>query len=138
MKLTPARKTMRMSNVHHAKSVASAFIEAFNEQDHKALAQTLNYPHIRLAKGAFHTMATEADFIRTSQNAQETLINEGWDHTVIESMETIHEGQDKVHLAIKNHRINNSGDAYNRFDTLWIVTLAEDHWGIQFRSSYLR
>ena len=53
-------------------------------------------------------------------------------------METVHEGQDKVHLAIKNHRINNSGDAYNSFDTLWIVTLAEDHWGIQFRSSYLR
>jgi hypothetical protein len=53
-------------------------------------------------------------------------------------MEVVHEGDDKVHLAIKNHRIDKSGDIYNSFETLWIVTLDEGHWGIQFRSSYLR
>ena len=127
-----------MSNSDQAKSVAIAFIEAFNEQHHSNLAQTLNYPRIRLAKGYFHTISTEEDFVTLSQNSQEALKKEGWDHTVVESMEAVHEGDDKVHLAIKNHRIDESGEIYNSFDTLWIVTLDDDHWGIQFRSSYLR
>jgi hypothetical protein len=127
-----------MSNSDQAKSVASAFIKAFNEQHHSNLAQTLNYPHIRLAIGRFHTISTKEDFVTLSQNSQEALEKEGWDHTVVESMEVVHEGDDKVHLAIKNHRIDKSGDIYNSFETLWIVTLDEGHWGIQFRSSYLR
>jgi len=127
-----------MSNSDQAKSVAFALIKAFNEQHHSNLAQTLNYPHIRLAKGYFHTISTKEDFITLSQNSQEALKKEGWDHTVVESMETVHEGDDKVHLAIKNHRIDKSGDIYNSFETLWIVTLDDGHWGIQFRSSYLR
>ena len=127
-----------ISFTNRAKSVASAFIRAFNDQDHDKLAETLNYPHIRLAKGYFHTISTKEDFITLSQNSQEALKKEGWDHTVVESMEAVHEGDDKVHLAIKNHRIDKSGEIYNSFETLWIVTLNDGHWGIQFRSSYLR
>ena len=127
-----------MSSSDQTKSVASAFIEAFNNQDHHELARTLNYSHIRLALGRFYTISSKEDFINLSQNSEEALRKEGWDHTVVESMETVHEGDDKVHLAIKNHRIDESGEIYNSFDTLWIVTLDDDHWGIQFRSSYLR
>ena len=127
-----------MFSSDQAKSVASAFIEAFNNQDHHELARTLNYSHIRLALGRFYTISSKEDFINLSQNSEEALRKEGWDHTVVESMETVHEGDDKVHLAIKNHRIDESGEIYNSFDTLWIVTLDDDHWGIQFRSSYLR
>lgn len=32
-------------------NAARAFIDAFNAQNHEALAATLNYPHIRLAGG---------------------------------------------------------------------------------------
>lgn len=124
-----------MSSSDQAKSVASAFIEAFNNQDHHELARTLNYSHIRLALWRFYTISSKEDFIYLGQNSEEAL---SWDHTVVESMETVHEGDDKVHLAIKNHRIDESGEIYNSFDTLWIVTLDDDHWGIQFRSSYLR
>ena len=57
-------------------AVARQFIVMFNDQNHDALAATLNYPHVRLAN--------------------------------------------------------------DRFDTLWIATLDDGHWGIQFRSSFLR
>ena len=40
----------RMSISDQAKLVASNFIQAFNAQDHQAIAKTLNYPHIRLAR----------------------------------------------------------------------------------------
>tara|TARA_B100000945_G_scaffold18117_1_gene13344 strand:+ start:851 stop:1234 length:384 start_codon:yes stop_codon:yes gene_type:complete len=127
-----------MSISDQAKLVASNFIQAFNAQDHQAIAKTLNYPHIRLAKGKFQTIANQEEFEALSERAENSLRNEGWDHTVVESMESIHVGEDKVHLSIKNHRVTKSGDIYNSFETLWIVTLNDEHWGIQFRSSYLK
>jgi hypothetical protein len=47
-----------------AKAAAYAFIDAFNHQDHEALADTLNYPHIRLANGRFVRVETRPDFVR--------------------------------------------------------------------------
>jgi len=51
-----------MSNSDQAKLMASNFIHAFNAQDHQAIAKTLNYPHIRLAKGEFQTIANQEEF----------------------------------------------------------------------------
>ncbi len=121
-----------------AKAAAYAFIDAFNHQDHEALADTLNYPHIRLANGRFVRVETRPDFVRMSQSNEPKLKAEGWHHTTVESCEVVHEGEDKVHLAIRNHRCRVDDSIYNTFDTLWIATLIDGHWGIQFRSSYLR
>ena len=44
-----------------------AFIDAFNAQDHEALATTLNYSHVRLAGGAFTTVATAEEFVARSK-----------------------------------------------------------------------
>ena len=127
-----------MSISDQAKLMASNFIHAFNAQDHQTIAKTLNYPHIRLAKGEFQTIANQEEFAVLSEQGDNWLRNESWDHTVVESMEPIHVGEDKVHLAIKNHRVTKSGDIYDSFETLWIVSLNDQHWGIQFRSSHLR
>ena len=54
------------------------------------------------------------------------------------SVQVVHSGEDKVHVAIRNDRCRADGTVYNQFDTLWIATLQDGHWGIQFRSSYLR
>ena len=127
-----------MSNRDQAKLAASNFSHAFNAQDHQAIAKTLNYPHIRLAKGEFQAIANQEELALLSEQDENRLGNESWDHTVVESMEPIHVGEDKVHLAIKNHRVTKSGDIYDSFETLWIVTLIDQHWGIQFRPSYLK
>lgn len=121
-----------------ARTCAYAFIDAFNRQDHEALANTLNYPHIRLAKGHFARVEDPTHFIELSRSAEPNLRAEGWHHTTVASCEVVHEGEDKVHLMIRNHRCHEDDSIYNTFDTLWIVTLIDGHWGIQFRSSYLR
>ena len=127
-----------MSISDQAKLMASNFIHAFNALDQQAFAKTLNYPHIRLTKGEFQTIAHHEKFAVLSEHAENSLRNEGWDHAAVESMESIHVGEDKVHSSIKSHRVTKSGDIYNSFETLWIVTLNDRHWGIQFRSSYSR
>ena len=68
-----------MSISDQAKLMASNFIPAFNAQDHQAIAKTLNYPHIGLAKGAFQTIANHEKFAVLSERAENSLRNEGWD-----------------------------------------------------------
>lgn len=114
------------------------FIAAFNAQDHERLAASLNYPHVRLANGSFYTADNAEGFAQRSAGNKQRLIDEGWHHTTVSDMNAVHLGPDKVHVALRMDRCAENGDVYNRFDTLWIVTLQEGHWGIQFRSSYLR
>ena len=119
------------------KAVARAYMDAFNRGDISAQADTFNFPHIRLAEGKFVAMETGDDYRKTGARIQALLEEEGWHHTVLESLEVIHAGPDKVHLVIENTRRRADDTIYNRFKTLWIATLQDGHWGIQFRSSYL-
>ncbi len=126
-----------MNEEDSAKAAVEAFIAAFNAQDHDALADTLNYPHVRLANGRFVTVETHEDFVEMSKRGQSHLAAEGWDHTILRNMTVVHSGSDKVHLELNIDRCHADGSIYNQFETLWIATLQDDHWGIQFRSSYL-
>jgi len=114
-----------------------AFIRTFNAQDHERQADTLNYPHIRLANGKFTTIENAEAFIAGSRRGEPRLQEEGWHHTVLASLEVVHAGTDKVHIAIRNDRCRADGTVYHSFDTFWIATLVDGHWGIQFRSSFL-
>lgn len=121
-----------------ATSTAQRFIKAFNAQDHEALADTLNYPHIRLANDRFVTVDNRDDFVAMSARNKPRLDAEGWHHTVLTSIEVVHSGESKVHLSLAIDRCHEDGTVYNQFDTLWIATCDDGHWGIAFRSSYLR
>ncbi len=126
-----------MNEEDSAKATVEAFIAAFNAQDHDALADTLNYPHVRLANGRIVTVETQEDFVEMSKRGKSYLAAEGWDHTILRGMTVVHSGNDKVHLALNIDRCHADDSVYNQFDTLWIATLQDGHWGIQFRSSYL-
>jgi len=52
-------------------------------------------------------------------------------------MDVVQQGPDKAHCALVNHRCRADGAAYLEFDTFWIVTNQDGHWGVKFRSSYL-
>ncbi|PON13758.1 hypothetical protein C2W62_32640 [Candidatus Entotheonella serta] len=120
-----------------AKDVARAFVDAFNHRDAQTLADTINFPHVRLANGRFLRLETREDFLAREARVGPALAAEGWSHTVMESIDVVHEGPDTVHLAIEHTRRHADETVYQRFETLWIVTLQNGHWGIQFRSSYL-
>lgn len=119
-------------------SAVHAFIDAFNKQDHEAHARSLNYPHIRLANGRYLRVDSAEEFTQISAKGEARLVEEGWHHTVVRSMEVIHAGPDKEHIALTIDRCRENGEVYNSFDTFWIATCQEGHWGIQFRSSFLR
>ena len=121
-----------------AEAAARAFIAAFNAQDHAALAATLNYPHVRLAVGRFVTVADADEFAERSRGLEPQLRAQGWHHTEVAQLAVVHAGADKAHVAMTIDRCREDGSVYNRFDTLWVATCVDGHWGIQFRSSFLR
>lgn len=118
------------------KAAVEEFVDAFNAQDHERLAASLNYPHIRLTRD-FTRVETAAEFIERSRAGESRLREEGWHHTEIGAINPVQVGRDKVHLVLTMNRCRADGGVYNAFETLWIATLVDDHWGIQFRSSYL-
>ena len=119
-------------------ATAQAWQDAFNAQDHERQAEQTNFPHVRLANGRFATTESSEVFIENGRANKPKLLAEGWHHTVSKSMDVVQSGDDKVHIAIYNQRCREDGTAYKSFDTFWIVTLQDGHWGVKFRSSYLR
>jgi hypothetical protein len=119
------------------KAAAHACMDAVNRGDVAAQADSFNFPHIRLAEGKFTILETRDDYLKNGARMKVALEEAGWHHSVMESLEVIQEGPDKVHLAIENTRRRADDTVYHRFKTLWIATLQDGHWGIQFRSSYL-
>ena len=117
------------------KAAVRAFIDAFNTRDSAAMADAFHFPHIRFASGQFAVFESREDFVRRFDANTSALEAEGWDHTVLESLEVVHEVPDKVHLAIEYTRRRADDSVYSRFNSLWIATLQDGHWGIQFRSS---
>ena len=127
-----------MTAEESAVGAARAFLVAFNAQDPIALAAALNYPHVRLAAGRFRTIESAEALVKLSRAGRAALAAEGWHHTVLVALDVVQSGADKVHLTLRIDRCHEDDTVYNRFDTLWIATLKDGHWGIAFRSSYLR
>ncbi len=82
-------------------AVVHAFIDTFNAQGHERHAKTLNYPHIRLANGRFTRIENANVFIARSKRGESMLEQEGWHHTTVASLEVVHSGNDKVHIALR-------------------------------------
>ena len=132
---------MNMTSEQIAQGVAKSFVAAFNQQDAEAVADTFNFPHIRLANGRFAHIESAERFVANQNLVRDSLKAENWHHTLLVSSKVVHcgeeSGEEKVHLAVTFHRCHENGEVYKRTDSLWIVTRLDDHWGIQFRSSYL-
>ena len=118
------------------KEVIINYINAFNNRDYIAMADLFNFPHIRFANEKVGVMSRE-EYLKSQNKVSELLHEEGWYHTQIKKIETIQNGPSKSHYKIHFIRYDKNNKIIHDFTTLWIVTKLDDHWGIQFRSSFL-
>lgn len=115
-----------------AQGVLDAFMTAFNARDLKAYEATFNFPHIRFASNTIRTI--NPGDMRPEMFTTGSLAD--WDHSAWARRDVIHAGADKVHLDTRFTRYRKDGSVIGGFDSMYIVTRLNGHWGVQGRSSF--
>ena len=117
-----------------AMSVLDDFMLYFNRRDQEARASTLNYPHVRFAAGNVTVLETAEEFVTNARNFR-NLPRTGWDHSHWHRRDVTLASPDKVHIETVVQRFNSSNELIVEFQSLYIVTNVDGHWGVQARSS---
>ena len=121
--------------VQAARAVMDDFITHFNARDEARWADTLLFPHIRVASGTVAVTPTKAEFVANMDLDAFAEAN-NWSHSAWDSIEVIQAGPDKVHFKVRFSRFNPAGERYVSYDSLYVVQRAGDRWGIRARSSF--
>ncbi len=99
----------------------------------EAWAATLNYPHVRFASGGVTVWESAEEFAMREQF--EHLARIGWDHSHWLSREVTLASPDKVHISTVFQHFNDRNEPIAKYQSLYLVTLVDGHWGTQARSS---
>jgi hypothetical protein len=107
------------------------FMVAFNARDVEAWDRTFNFPSVRLASNTLTII--KAGYHKVDMFKQGAL--EDWDHSTWARREVIHAGADKVHFDTRFTRYQADGSVIGGFDSIYVVTCENGHWGVKARSS---
>ena len=127
-----AKDHLNAEAVRAAQGVLDAFMKAFNARDIPAWRDTFNFPSVRLA--------SQGLVIIKAGDMKPERFNEGalaeWDHSAWDRREVIHAGPDKVHIDTRFTRYRKDGSVIGGFDSIYVITRQDGHWGIKIRSSF--
>jgi hypothetical protein len=115
-----------------ALACTEAFMTAFNARDLAAFEATFNFPSVRLASNTL-TVIEPGD--HQPQMFERGALSD-WDHSAWERRKVIHAGPDKVHLDTRFTRFRNDGSVIGGFDSIYVITCENGHWGVKARSSF--
>lgn len=118
-----------------ARATMDEFLAAFNARDEDRWADTLHFPHVRIASNGLSVDADKRTFV-SNTDLEQFAIDNDWDFSEWDSIETIHAGPDKVHFKVVFSRFNPQGERYVTFDSLYILQKIDGQWGIRARSSF--
>jgi hypothetical protein len=124
--------TKHVTEIAAAMKVLDDFMTAFNARDVEAFEATFNFPSVRLASNTLR-MIEKGDH---KPGMFETGALAEWDHSAWERRDVIHSGTDKVHVDTRFTRYRADGSVIGGFDSVYVVTCQDGHWGVKIRSSY--
>ena len=110
-----------------------AYMAGVNRGDEVAVNTACNFPHVRIAGGKVVVWQKRGDYKLEDFRAR---AGDGWARSQWDERTPIHVGPDKVHLKVKFSRFRADGSSLGIFETIYIVTRQDGHWGIQARSSF--
>ncbi|MBN9557029.1 MAG: hypothetical protein J0I26_05805 [Alphaproteobacteria bacterium] len=124
--------TDQYASIAAAQKVLDDFMAAFNARDIAAFEATFNFPSVRLASNTLTII--EKGFHKPEMFTKGALSewhHSGWDRRAI-----IHAGAEKVHIDTRFTRYRENGSVIGHFDSIYVVTNENGHWGIKARSSF--
>ena len=119
--------------IENAMRVLDSFIAHFNARDMEQWSETLNYPHVRFAGSEVTVWDTKEEY--SSVDIFDRLTSTGWHHSAWLSRKVILVSEDKVHISTVFQRYDENNNPLKQYQSLYIVTNKDGHWGVQARSS---
>ncbi len=114
--------------------VLDDFMTGFNSRDSLKWAQTLNYPHVRVAGSEVIVWNTPEDYAKANDLQQ--FAKTGWNHSQWDWRRLVQSSDDKLHFLVQFSRYNDAGKPVAAYESLYILTKKNNHWGVQARSSF--
>lgn len=118
-----------------ATGVMDAFLEAFNARDESAWADTLHFPHVRIASGGVTVFEDRAAFL-DGRDLNAFAAQTGWDYSTWDDMQIVQASPTKVHIAVTFTRYDAQGAAIATYDSFYVVERLDGRWGVRARSSF--
>ncbi|MCZ6711558.1 MAG: hypothetical protein O7B25_14440 [Gammaproteobacteria bacterium] len=122
-------------NSSAAITVMHEFLAAFNARDEVAWAQTLHFPHVRVAGGEVIVYANEAEFV-AAMDLDRFAETTNWNHSTWDEMNVIQASAGKVHITVIFSRFDSDGDKLSTYRSLYVVENIGGRWGVRMRSSF--
>jgi len=108
------------------------FLAAMNAGDTEGFDDCFNFPSVRLASNTLVVFERGRD----KAWAKKTGLFSDWVRSGWEKRDVIHASADKVHINTRFVRYRADDSVLGAFDSIYIVTLQDGHWGIKIRSSF--
>ena len=120
------------SEIAAAMAMLDRHLVALNAGDAAGLADTLHFPHYRLAgtrMQVWETPATYLDDFHARAGAD-------WHHSVWDFRNVIAASEDKVHFDVQFTRYRADDTPIASYRSLWVISRIGGRWAAQLRSSY--
>lgn len=115
--------------------VMDAFLTAFNASDVEAWADTLHFPHVRLASGAVVVHPDRADFV-AAMDMKAFAAATGWRRSTWDDMAVVQSAPEKVHIRVRFSRYDEEDALIGSYESLYIIERLDGRWGVRARSSF--
>lgn len=119
-------------SVSAAMGVLDRHFAALNAGDAAALAETLHFPHYRLAGVCMQVWERPDNYLKDFHSRA----GNDWHHSAWDFCNAIASSEDKVHFDAQFTRYRADGSVLGRYRTLWVVSRIEGRWAAQLRSSF--
>ena len=119
--------------IENAMQVLDSFMTSFNARNMEEWSETLNYPHVRFAGSEVTLWNTKEEY--SSIDIFERLSSTGWHHSAWLSRKVILVSKNKVNISTIFERYDENNNPLKQYQSLYIVTNKDGHWGVQARSS---
>ena len=120
------------SEIAAAMAVLDRHVIALNAGDAAALADTLHFPHYRLAGTRMQVWQTPDTYLADFH----ARAGEGWHHTKWDFRNVIAASLNKVHIDLQFTRYRADDSSLGSFRSIWVITLIGGRWAAQLRSSF--
>ncbi|HYI87659.1 MAG TPA: hypothetical protein VEX61_11240 [Burkholderiales bacterium] len=115
-----------------ATEVLDRHFAALNAGDAAAVAQTLHFPHYRLAGITMQVWEGPENYLADFRKRA----GDGWHHSQWDFREAFAASADKVHFDVRFTRYRVDNTVMGCYRSLWIVSRIDGRWAAQLRSSF--